>query len=119
MLAGNESLLSRDFVTYAPFFERMGLKARMFDQGSAVDEESINELIATYKANDVQLLLKKGSNDIAKALILRGQIEMLRDAVLIIDEVDDLLVDETPNQHYAIEHVALSKEAVLGEPHIA
>jgi len=84
VLENNEGLLERDYAVNAPFYQKFGIKS-----GKDLTEP------------DVQICycLKAGINKHFLRNMVEGTLE-LRQTVLIVDEVDDLIVNERPNAHY-------------------
>ena len=86
VLENNEGLLDRDYATNAPFYERFGIKS-----GKSLSEEG----------NQICYCLKSAINKHFLERMVQGLLdEDLRQTVLIVDEVDDLIVNEKPNAHY-------------------
>ena len=86
VLENNEGLLDRDFRQNQPFYERFGIKSSS-DLG---DEDA-----------GICYCLKKQINKHFLRKMVEGKLdEELRNIVLIVDEVDDLVVNERPNNHY-------------------
>jgi len=89
VLENNEGLLERDFRQNAPFYERFGIKSNLGADGLADPDAKI-----VY-------CLKKQINKHFLRKMVEGKLdEELKNIVLIVDEVDDLVVNERPNNHY-------------------
>jgi len=89
VLENNEGLLERDYKTNAPFYERFGIVSDLGADG--------------LKNGDAKIVycLKKHVNKHFLGRMVEGKLdEELRNIVLIVDEVDDLVVNERPNNHY-------------------
>jgi len=86
VLENNEGLLERDFRQNLPFFARFGLKC--------------SKDLSDAEAN-VCYCLKAAINKRFLRCMIEGRLdEELATTVLIVDEVDDLVVNERPNNHY-------------------
>ena len=83
ILENNEGLLNRDFEEYQPFFLRFGMSS-----SNGIDSNS-----------DVCYVLKRGNNRFFNEHLVQGDLE-LKDTILIVDEVDDLVVNEEPSVNY-------------------
>lgn len=89
VLENNEGLLDRDFRQNQPFYDRFGIKSSFGADGLADDDAKI-----VY-------CLKKHINKHFLRKMVEGKLdEELKNIVLIVDEVDDLVVNERPNNHY-------------------
>ena len=89
VLENNAGLLERDLRTQKPFYERFGIKA-----GNNLNDP---ELAINYclKAEINKAFLRK--------LVAGTLDEELKGTILLVDEVDDLIVNERPNNHYVRE----------------
>ena len=83
VLENNEGLKIRDFETYKPFYDRFNVSAAM-------------QIDAT---SDVCYCLKKENNKFFNIHLSDGSLD-LSGIVLIVDEVDDLVVSESPSVSY-------------------
>ena len=86
VLENNEGLLQRDYAQNAPFYERFKISS-----GTNLDD----------KDTQIVYCLKDAINRRFLRAMVAGKLdEELGQAVLIVDEVDDLIVNERPNAHY-------------------
>jgi len=89
VLENNEGLLERDFRQNRPFYERFNIKSGFGPDGLADPDAKI-----VY-------CLKKHINKHFLGKMVEGKLDAeLKNIVLIVDEVDDLVVNERPNNHY-------------------
>ena len=89
VLENNEGLLDRDYATNKPFFDAFGIKCGI----DLLDPDA--QIVYCLKSSINRLFLRK---------MVEGQLdEVLGQTVIIVDEVDDLVVNENPNAHYAKE----------------
>lgn len=94
VLENNEGLLDRDFKQNEPFYSRFDIKSSFGPDGLADPDAKI-----VY-------CLKKHVNKHFLRKMVEGHLDgELKQIVLIVDEVDDLIVNERPNSHYVKEDV--------------
>jgi hypothetical protein len=97
VLENNQGLLERDYATYKPFYDRFNLST-----SKTIDESS-----------HICYCLKKENNKFFNEHLIRGSVN-LDDVVLIVDEVDDLVVNESPTVSYVKEDVEKSPQYLSG-----
>ena len=83
VLENNEGLLERDYETYAPYYDRFGLTT-----AKQIDPEA-----------DICYCLKRENNKYFTQQLVEGKLD-LENIILIVDEVDDLVVNESPYVAY-------------------
>jgi len=93
VLVDNLSLLERDFATFEGLFTALGITSASAASQQQVDA-NVQVCYHTAHSLEVQYL---------KALVGDGAPVIPEDAVLIVDEVDGLIVDEDVNRSYVYE----------------
>ncbi|KAK3267466.1 hypothetical protein CYMTET_23979 [Cymbomonas tetramitiformis] len=93
VLVDNISLLERDFSTFEPLFQAMGIKSCSAANKASVEADM---QVCYHTAHSLEVQYLKG---------LTGESEhpITENAVLIVDEVDGLIVDEDVNRSYVYE----------------
>lgn len=101
-MENNEGLLDRDFHQNKPFYERFGITSSFGADGLADPDAKI-----------VYCLKKQINKHFLKKMVEGKLNEELKNIILIVDEVDDLIVNERPNNHYVKKDVEQTPDLKL------
>lgn len=110
ILENNPGLLAKDVEKMTPLYKEFGIERRGIDEASIDKRDLTSTTMESLSRPDVRheftkfgvtYTMRSNIERYYQNCIMNGEYEPLKDTVLIVDEVDDLIVDANPNTPYA------------------